>query len=125
MTQLPLPKLLKKTQDVFNKFIRERDKGRSCISCGRYTTLQAGHFFSAGKYSALRFEEDNVHGQCLQCNYFLHGNLLSYQTNLINKIGNERFHALQFKADIAKRNRFHRWDRVTLEHYQKIYTLKK
>ena len=56
---------------LFHKFIRERDKDKPCISCGQYTTLQAGHFYSGGHYSALRFDEDNVHGQCLRCNTLL------------------------------------------------------
>jgi len=28
----------------FHKYIRTRDQDQPCISCGKYTTLQAGHF---------------------------------------------------------------------------------
>ena len=78
----------------FNKFIRNRDKGEACISCGNYTTLQAGHFFSAGQHPSVKFNEDNCHGQCVHCNYYKHGNLINYRHNLIEKIGEDRFEKL-------------------------------
>lgn len=99
---------------VFHKFIRERDKDQPCISCGQYTTLQAGHFYSGGHYSALRFDEDNVHGQCLRCNYFLSGNLNNYRINLEKKIGTERLKQLDMKASIYIRDRTFKWDRFSL-----------
>jgi len=99
---------------LFHKFIRERDKDKPCISCGQYTTLQAGHFYSGGHYSALRFDEDNVHGQCLRCNYFLSGNLNNYRINLEKKIGTERLKQLDMKASIYIRTRTFKWDRFSL-----------
>ena len=103
-------KLLKaKAINIFNAWIRNRDNGQSCISCSRFTTLQAGHYHSAGKHSHMRFMEDNVHGQCLQCNYFLSGNLLNYRRNLIAKIGQEAVDKLDMIAGarvLNKDNRF-------------------
>ena len=99
---------------LFHKFIRERDKDKPCISCGQYTTLQAGHFYSGGHYSALRFDEVNVHGQCLRCNYFLSGNLNNYRINLEKKIGTERLKQLDMKASIYIRTRTFKWDRFSL-----------
>jgi hypothetical protein len=87
-------KLKTKAQNVFNAFIRRRDEGEPCISCGKYRKLQAGHFYSAGKHNHMRFLEDNVWGQCLPCNYYLSGNLLKYRENLIRKIGLKRVEAL-------------------------------
>lgn len=78
----------------FNAFIRHRDAGQPCISCGQMKTLQAGHFYPAGRHNNLRFNEDNVHGQCLQCNYYNSANLHPYRHNLIKKIGIERVEAL-------------------------------
>jgi len=93
---------------VFNKFIRLRDEGQPCISCGKYKKLQAGHYYSAGKHENLRFEEDNVNGQCLQCNYYLSGNLLNYREGLIKKIGIERVERLDLlsRTRITKSDRF-------------------
>lgn len=101
--------LKKEAIRTFNAWIRIRDSDQTCISCAKDTTLQAGHFHSAGKHNHLRFNEDNVHGQCLQCNYFLSGNLLNYRKNLEKKIGTERLEKLDFLAAIktpTKDNRF-------------------
>jgi hypothetical protein len=97
----------------FHKFIRERDKGKPCVSCGKFTTLQAGHFYSAGNFPETRFDEDNVHGQCKKCNYFLSGNLLPYKTELISRIGQDRFQIIENKITMSKRTRF-KWDRFFL-----------
>ena len=35
VTKQSLPKMLEKTQRVFNSYIRSRDSGIPCISCGR------------------------------------------------------------------------------------------
>ena len=97
----------------FHKYIRNRDRGKPCISCGRYTTLQAGHYYSAGQHPSVRFHPDNVHGQCLQCNYFKHGNLINYSHNIIDRIGKERFNNLRQKIALSKRSRF-KWDKFYL-----------
>ena len=85
--------LKKKAQQVFNRWIRERDKDQSCISCvGK--AEQAGHFYSSGHFKHMTFNEDNTNGQCVRCNYHLHGNLLTYRANLEKKIGSERLDIL-------------------------------
>jgi hypothetical protein len=53
--------LKKQLQPIFNEYIRLRDEGKPCISCGSYNKLQAGHFWAVGGYDGLRFDEDNVH----------------------------------------------------------------
>lgn len=101
--------LKKRAQTVFNAWIRERDKGQPCISCGNTTELQAGHYYSAGHFPQLRFNEDNVHGQCLRCNYFVCGNLTPYRVNLEKKIGAERLatlDALSRQRGVNHSNRF-------------------
>ena len=83
-------------QVIFNKYIRERDKNRPCISCDKQLTgkFDAGHFFSVGSYPNLRFNENNVHGQCVFCNQHKHGNHIEYGTRLINRIGNLEYNKL-------------------------------
>lgn len=107
------PQLIKIAVRHFHQFIRKRDHGQPCISCGKRTTLQAGHFFSAGNHPAVRFDEDNIHGQCLKCNYYLSANLIPYRQNLLEKIGSKKFKALEQKVQISKRNGF-KWDRFAL-----------
>ena len=82
-----IPQLLKVTQDVFNVYIRKRDNGLPCISCGNMNTLQAGHFVPVFNSSALRFHEWNVNGECCRCNAFDEFHVINYRKNLIDKIG--------------------------------------
>lgn len=105
------------TQRVVNDFIRERDRGLPCISCGTLTTVQweAGHFRSRGKASHLRYHEDNIHAQCHHCNVHLSGNQQQYRINLIAKIGAERVEALE------NNNTPHRYTREELDAIRKRY----
>ncbi len=82
----------KELQKEVNTFIRLRDKYKSCISCDKplITKYDAGHFYPAGSYKNLRFNEDNIHAQCVHCNRDRHGNLLEYRPRLITRIGIER-----------------------------------
>ncbi|KWZ53334.1 hypothetical protein WK57_30565 [Burkholderia ubonensis] len=88
---------LRELQAAFNAWIRARDAGHACISCGRFHQGQwhAGHYRSVGSEPALRFEPDNVHLQCAPCNTHLSGNLIPYRANLIKKIGLERVEWLE------------------------------
>ena len=83
-------------QKVFNTYIRKRDEGNGCITCGTHAKVvyAAGHFHPT-TYSYLRFNEDNVHLQCNEhCNRQKRGNLSEYRPALINKIGIERVEKL-------------------------------
>jgi hypothetical protein len=92
--------LMKAAQIVFNKYIRERDKAQLCISCGSKLEdkFDAGHYFSSGGHKAVTFNEDNVHGQCVACNQWKHGNLIQYQIGIEQRIGGERLMQLHEKA---------------------------
>lgn len=86
---------LKLLQSVFNTYIRERDKGLECVSCGcKVDNGHASHFFSVGSHPNLRFDEDNVHLSCIECNLHLHGNLIEYGLRLPKRIGQKRYDAL-------------------------------
>lgn len=117
--EITLPKLLLKAQLVFNRFIRLRDQYKGCISCkGRVE--QAGHFFSQGHHSALRFNEINCAGQCVRCNCFLHGNLINFRQGLIRRYGAEAVDKLELSA---KLNRIKKWSKFELEELIKMYSL--
>ena len=99
--------LMKVAQQVFNKYIRLRDEGNLCISCGKIPKKgNAGHMYSAGGYFNVRFDERNVHLQCEYCNSFLSGNLLPYRENLLAKLGYEEFERLS--VDAMKTRKFTR-----------------
>ncbi|KAF2282475.1 hypothetical protein GH714_044081 [Hevea brasiliensis] len=59
-------------QTAFNAFIRERDKGNPCISCGKPDNgkhqRHASHYRSVGACSSLRYDERNVNASCSVCN---------------------------------------------------------
>lgn len=89
-------------QTLVNKYVRLRDDGNECISCDKILDskrmkFDAGHYFNVGQYpqAELRFNPDNIHGQCTQCNRERRGNLIEYREKLIQKIGQERFQQLQ------------------------------
>lgn len=80
---IPLPKLIKKLDGVFSKFIRQRDK--TCFTCPG-PNQNAGHYVKRGHMS-LRFNEKNVHSQCVKCNLWLNGNLEVYAYRLTELYG--------------------------------------
>ena len=86
------PQLTKLAQAAFNAFIRSRDAGKPCISCGKplgaeANSFDAGHYRSVGSAPHMRFVEDNCHGQCKHCNNYLSGNHVMYRKGLIERIG--------------------------------------
>jgi hypothetical protein len=111
---------LKLTQQVVNKYIRVRDEGLNCISCDLPPKKKnAGHYFSQGGHSAVRFDEDNIHLQCEHCNTFLSGNLLNYQIGIEKRIGGEKLMQLQAKAHDVKK-----WTKEELKEIIEIYKKK-
>lgn len=87
---------LKILQTVFNTFIRLRDSTKGCITCNKpfKDKYDAGHFLSVGSYPNLRFNEDNVFGQCVHCNQWQHGKQAEYFIELPKRIGLDRFNQL-------------------------------
>jgi len=96
---------VRELQVVFNKFIRLRDKEKGCISCDKplNTKFDAGHFYSTGSYPELRFNEDNVFGQCVFCNQHKHGNLIEYGLNLPKRIGLDKILELRKLINVPKK----------------------
>lgn len=90
----------KELQILVNRFVRMRDCEGNCISCDRPLTgkFDAGHFYSQGGYPSVRFDLNNIWGQCVYCNRDLHGNLLPYRTRLIEKIGQKQYDDLEQRA---------------------------
>lgn len=94
----------KDLEKVFNEFVRLRDADKPCISCqapaGTYT-MSAGHYYPAGSHKNIRFDEDNVHGQCwYNCNKNRSGNLTEYRHGLIARIGIERVQELDQRRNV-------------------------
>lgn len=102
---MSLSEWIRLAQIVFNKYVRLRDRDKPCISSGRPLTgkYDCGHYYSTGAYPNLRFEEDNAHGQTVHDNRDKHGNLIAYREGLIQRIGMERFTALEQKKNTVRK----------------------
>lgn len=114
--------LLANVRNIVHEYIRLRDKGKPCISCGipYKSDFQAGHFYKAELYSTLKFNEFNIHGQCQLCNLRKEGNLNEYDQNLPNRIGQDAYELLKEKAEEDKRTD-HKWDREELNNIREYY----
>lgn len=103
------PTLRKEAQQAFNSWIRARDAGLPCVSCGRPDDgkhqRHAGHYRSVGGHPALRFHPDNCHAQCATCNNHLSGNLVPYRAELIKRIGLAAVSALEGPQAPARHTR--------------------
>lgn len=87
------PQYMDEAQKAFNAYVRARDAGQPCISCGTTADVQycAGHYRTVGSCPELRFEPLNVHRQCNRnCNMGKSGNILGYRPRLLQKIGAEK-----------------------------------
>jgi 5-methylcytosine-specific restriction endonuclease McrA len=97
---------LKDLQVVFNRFIRLRDAGKPCVSCGRPDgddhQRHASHYKSRGAHPELAFNVFNCHASCATCNNFLSGNLVPYRIELINRIGLGKVEWLEGKHEPLK-----------------------
>ena len=89
----PIARLKAEADRVFSIWIRKRDDN-VCYTCGnRFEMLQAGHFISRTR-SATRFDEMNVHAQCVGCNVWKRGNVGLYSLRLIRDYGQKKFREL-------------------------------
>ncbi|MDE2000778.1 MAG: recombination protein NinG, partial [Burkholderiales bacterium] len=94
---------MKDAQKQFNKYVRLRDRGLGCISCGSILVLEraigggydCGHFRSVGSAPHLRFDPRNAAGQCKQCNRYGAGMVVEYRKGLINRHGVEFVESLE------------------------------
>lgn len=118
-----------KAQKAFNEFIRLRDAHLGCISCDKPSDWagqwHAGHYKTVGARPDLRFNEDNVHKQCSQCNNFLSGNLAQYRIALLAKIGSQRVLMLETDSETPKKYTAEDYAAITKIYQAKIKDLKK
>ena len=107
-------------QAAVNAYVRARDEGMLCISCGRenVSSWHAGHYLSVGAHPNLRFDERNIHRQCKRCNVDLHGNQARYRIGLLVRITPLAVEALE--ADQTPR----KWTIEELQAIKATYRLK-
>jgi len=95
---------IRDAQTAFNAYVRARDEGLPCVSCGRYHDGQwhAGHYRTVGAHPELRFEETNCHRQCAPCNNHKSGDIVNYRINLLKRIGQEALNWLEGPHEAKK-----------------------
>jgi hypothetical protein len=103
----PLKPKIDMEQARINKIVRERDANKPCISCGKKMEgweLNAGHYYARSQCESLRYDLDNIHGQCSWCNSKMTEDLkipANYRKNLLERIGTERVARLDLKRKNA------------------------
>ena len=103
MRKLSIPSLRKKADQVFSLYIRkkyEKDGFVCCITCLRSFprgSTKGGHYLRRA-IQATRYNERNVHPQCLMCNVFKHGELPKYALFLIKTYGPNILEELEIES---------------------------
>jgi len=96
-----------KADKYFSLYIRERDKDKPCVTCGKFTRKKdCGHFLSR-RFESIRFDEKNAHGQCEKCNRFEYGNQYEHgiQVDKIHGAGTAENLLMKSKM-LCKRTKF-------------------
>ncbi|ATF90167.1 recombination protein NinG [Burkholderia gladioli] len=110
---------MKEAQAAFNAYVRERDFGRGCISCGCPPkqvfggAVDCGHYRSTGSAPHHRFNLKNCAAQCVKCNRYLGSNSVEMRKGMVARFGLEVIEALESdqtsrKFDIEYLNRIKR-----------------
>lgn len=99
---------VKETQQAFNEFIRERDFGKHCISCGSLPeqrfggSMDCGHYRSVGSAPHMRFVTFNAFSQCKKCNRELSGNAVEMRKGVALRLGLERLERVEHDNQMRK-----------------------
>ena len=112
---------IRATTEACHLYIRTRDKGKPCPCCGLPLgdDYHAGHFKRSNSFGAIKFDEDNIHGQRADCNTRYGGDRGEYEYNLRKRIGDERVNALYEK--IQGNNRVYKYTIDELKDIENYY----
>ena len=108
-------------QQMFNQWVKYRDWGKPCISCGQPAHIgarHASHYRSRKAASQLRYHPDNVRMSCAQCNVSKSGNVVEYRIALVKLIGDDRVLSLEHNNSTRK------WGKDELKRIARIYRRK-
>lgn len=101
--------LIKKVDAAFSVFIRLNHADEfgnvKCVTCGkvmRWESAHAGHFVRRRHFS-VRWDERNVHPQCVHCNTFLDGNEGEYARFILDTYGRETLDELLGMKNVTKK----------------------
>lgn len=98
----------KEAQAAWNAYVRARDAGLPCASCGAMPgevfggSMDCSHYRSRGSAPHLAFHLHNAASACVKCNRFLGGNVVALRAGLVSRIGEEK--VLAVEADQTPRH---------------------
>lgn len=109
--------LKRNAQMLVNRYARlrdERDRGLVCCTCNHRDSGQfdGGHFLPTSGYSAIRYNSNQIHLQCKNCNRFNGGMPKEYRVFMINKYGLEYVENLESQKGVFRS--------YSVEYYQKL-----
>jgi 5-methylcytosine-specific restriction endonuclease McrA len=107
--------LKKVAQMLVNKYARLRDQyesGVRCCTCGSVGKMDGGHFLPTSGYGAIRYNTNQIHQQCVNCNQYNGGRPIEYEQFMIKKYGMKYVENLKATKNIRRK--------YTVEYYQKL-----
>lgn len=113
----------KKADKYFSEFIRKRDRHKPCITCGKITEHKdAGHFINRDR-EATRYDEKNVHGQCIECNRFKGGLQFEHGKAIDRLYGDGTAEGILIKSKMRCRRKAADYERIAKEYKDKVSKL--
>jgi 5-methylcytosine-specific restriction endonuclease McrA len=108
--------LKKLAQQLINRYARlrdEKERGLKCCTCGHDKgQFDGGHFLPTSTYPAIRYNTNQIHLQCKNCNRFNGGKPKEYREFMIKKYGINYIEKLEAQHRVSRN--------YTVEYYQKL-----
>ena len=124
-----------KTRRIFNEFIRVRDSIETtgnpdfcqCCTCRRIkpnsdNQIHAGHFIKV-THNSVTFAENNLHGQCMQCNSYKGGMEAEYSGYIIKRYGLPIFEYLLSQKHVQRKYTALELIEIQIKYYDKLLKL--
>lgn len=99
---------MREAQQAWNRYVRARDAGLPCASCGAMPenkiggTMDCSHYRSVGSSPHMRFHLHNAAAACVRCNRDLSGNVVELRKGLIARIGEEKVLAVEADQSVKR-----------------------
>lgn len=125
MKTLTVSKAKKKADLAVSMYVRksaETKLGVECYTCGKYfpvKNIQCGHFIPRS-FNTTRFNLMNLHPQCVGCNVFKKGDLITYREHLVRDYGEEKVKLLEEMRHKLKQFKVYELDEIYQKYKAKI-----